>query len=211
MYLQRRAFTEFAHGESAPTIVTIDEGARALKIPKMQDFAERIQREGRKNRIQFLFATQGVSEILTSPIRNVLIEQTVTKIALPNRDAKGEVLRREYMEIGFSSEDVETIAEMDTYNVLIRSAYGVQVVKLNPMDFELAVYGGASNEDCVLVDSYVKQYGDTAWLSRYLLDAGHGEHVIAYAESLRSYAASVKDTLPTTPLSVPCPTEDMLV
>jgi type IV secretory pathway VirB4 component len=194
LYIQRRAFAEFARGDSVPTIVTIDEGARALKIPRMQEFAERIQREGRKNRIQFLFATQGVSEILKSPIRNVLIEQTVTKIAFPNRDAKGEVLRREYMEIGFSNEDVETIAGMDTYSVLIRSEYGVQVVRLNPMDFELAVFGGASNEDCAVVDSYIEQYGDTAWLSHYLLESGGGDHVVAYADALRSYAASVTES-----------------
>jgi hypothetical protein len=115
------------------------------------------------------------------------------------------------MEIGFLSEDVETIAEMDTYNVLIRSEYGVQVVKLNPMDFELAVYGGASNEDCALVDSYIKQYGDTAWLSHYLLDSDHSEHVIAYAEALRSYADSVKEHASPRPLSIPSQTEEMLV
>jgi hypothetical protein len=109
------------------------------------------------------------------------------------------------MEIGFSSEDVETISGMDTFSVLIRSEYGVQVIRLNPMDFELAVFGGASNEDCAIVDSYIERYGNTAWLSRYLLESGGGEHVVAYAEALRSYAESVKEPAPVRPPTLPAP------
>lgn len=185
LYLQRRAFAEFRRGDRAPTLVTIDEGARALKIPRMSDFAERIQREGRKNRVQFLFATQGVGEILASPIRNVLIEQTPTKIALANRDANGEEIRRGYLEIGFSSEDVATIASMGEYDALIRNEHGVQVVQLNPNEFELMVYGGASNEDRETVDAFRARFDAHEWLPRYLEERG-GSGISEYTTFLRS-------------------------
>jgi type IV secretion system protein TrbE len=191
LYLQRRAFAEFARGDHAPTLLTIDEGARALKIPRMQDFAERIQREGRKNRVQFLFATQGVGEILCSPIRNVLIEQTPTKIALANREANGEELRKGYLEIGFSADDVTSIASMGEYDVLIRNEYGVQIVQLNPTEFELLAYGGASNEDCDHVDSCIKRFGHNAWLSHYLKEKG-GDTAHKYADIIQSFSISTR-------------------
>jgi hypothetical protein len=201
--LQRRALAEFARGDSTPTLVTVDEGARALKIPKMQDFAERIQREGRKNRVQFTFATQGVGEIVRSPIRDVLIEQTVTKIAMANRDANGDVIRREYLEVGFSPDDVETIATMGEYDILIRNEYGVQVVRLDPGAAELSIYGGAGNEDCEIVDAYIRRFGAGAWVDPYLTDNGRPleDHP---NEAPYALAAPLPDNSPALAESVPC-------
>jgi type IV secretion system protein VirB4 len=185
LYLQRRAFAEFAAGDRLPTLVTMDEGARALKIAKMQDFAERIDREGRKNRVQFIFATQGVGEILESKIRNVLIEQTPTKIAMANRDAGGTELRKGYLEIGFTEDDVETIVAMGEFDILVRSEYGVQVVQLNPSEVELLIFGGASQDDCNTVDALIDQYGQEEWLPQYLLQAG-GPHLNEHVNELRN-------------------------
>ncbi|MFY9781034.1 MAG: hypothetical protein WAJ85_11060 [Candidatus Baltobacteraceae bacterium] len=204
LYLQRRAFTEFAAGDHSPTLVTMDEGARALKISKMQDFAERIDREGRKNRVQFVFATQGVGEVLESKIRNVLIEQTPTKIAMANRNASGAELRRGYLEIGFTDDDVETISRMGEFDILVRSDYGVQVVQLNPTDFELHVFGGASQEDCNIVDSLIERYGPEEWLPQYLLQIGGGA-MDTYANALRGLleASPAPSSLATLPLEEP--------
>jgi len=187
LYLQRRAFAEFARGGATPTLVTLDEGARALKIPNVANFAERIEREGRKNRVQFLFATQGVEEILQSELRSVFIGMTVTKIALHD-SAANTSLKQGYMEVGFTEADCATIAKLGAFQALVRTAYGVQVVEMNPTPLEIAILGGASAEDSRHVDDAIARYGRDAWLAHYL-EATTGASVQKQISALRMNTA----------------------
>jgi len=187
LYLQRRAFAEFARGGATPTLVTLDEGARALKIPNVADFAERIEREGRKNRVQFVFATQGIEEILKSELRDVFIGMTATKIAMRDTSANTS-LKQKYIDIGFSESDCVSIAQLDAYQALVRTAYGVQVVEMKPTTLEIAILGGASAEDARRVDDAIARYGRDAWLA-YYLEATIGANVQKQISALRMNTA----------------------
>lgn len=168
LYLQRRIFEACEEDRFMPTLVIQDEGARALKLPSIQGLAERLETEGRKYGIQYVFSAPGVGQVLNSSIRDILIEQTVTKIAFPNRDLLGsETLRAKYEEAGYSRDAISEIATMGEWEIWIQNELGAQVVTLNPMPFELAILGNASPDDRALVDQMIDAYG-TGWVPHYL-------------------------------------------
>jgi type IV secretion system protein VirB4 len=174
LYVQRRAFEQFAKGDSAPTLITMDEGARALKIPRAMDFAERVERESRKNRGQFIFVTQSADEVVNSDIASVLIEQTATRISFANRQLTRDNrrLRDQYLQVGFTEDDLDNIAELGEFDVLVRNEYGVQAMALAPTAVELALIGGASGEDCDLVDEMIRRHGPSWVEDGYLAACG---------------------------------------
>jgi type IV secretory pathway VirB4 component len=168
-YVQDRAFEEFAKHGTFPTWVPMDEGARILKVPRVDQFAERVEREGRKSRAQFCFATQSADEIVKSTIASVLIEQTVSKFLFANRQLsrKNKKIREQYLEIGYTEDALDVASELGEYDVLFMNEYGMQVIALAPLSIELALYGGASEDDCNVVDRLIKEHGKN-FVSAYL-------------------------------------------
>jgi hypothetical protein len=171
-YLELRSFLEIARLDDVPTLFDADEFARLMKLPNVAAYAERIEREGRKHRWNFVYATQGCSEILASSIRSVLVVQTPTKIAGANRDARIPDIAQQYQDCGFHPDDPAIIADLGEHDMLVRNQYGVQIVTLNPTAAELAIFGGASNDDCDFVDQCIQQYGLANAPSAYLRSFG---------------------------------------
>ena len=174
-YIELRSFWELARLDDVPTQFDADEFARLLQLPNVPEYAERIEREGRKHRWTFLFGTQGTGEIMASPIRGVLVQQTPTKIAFSNPDAAIPDFAKEYVSCGFHPDDAITIASLDEHDMLIRNQYGVQIVRLNPSDAEITLLGGASNDDCATVDRVIEQYGQEQAAAQYLRLFGRKE------------------------------------
>ena len=167
-YIQRKLFASWVDEVLAPRMILVDEGARAFKIRRLEEFGERIDREGRKNMAQFIFASQGTQEIIDSSIAKVLIEQTASKIAASNPNVRSNKdIADNYRKIGFTTDHINVIAELGEYDLLITNENGSQVVALMPTPLELAIFGGASEEDVALVDAMRKQHG-AAWLPAYL-------------------------------------------
>lgn len=184
-YAQDRAFQQFSKSDAVPTLVTMDEGARALKIPRVDEFVERIECETRKNRGQFIFATQSADEILKSSIASVLVEQTPTRISGANRDLvrSNKRLRDQYLQIGYSDEQLDIISGLGEFDVLVSNENGMQVMALAPLAVELALYGGASNEDCDVVDRLIAAHGKK-WVSAYLRERRDLLGLSEFAEAL---------------------------
>lgn len=167
-YIELRSFWELARLDDVPTQFDMDEFARILQLPNAPQYAERIEREGRKHRWTFLFASQGTNEIITSPIRSVLVQQTPTKVAFNNPDAAIPTFAKEYVDCGFHPDDPITIANLAEHDMLVRNQYGVQIVRLDPTEAEVALLGGASNDDCAVIDRIIDQYGQEQAAAQYL-------------------------------------------
>jgi type IV secretion system protein VirB4 len=193
-FVQRRAFAAFAQQPTSPRIITIDEGARSLRAHRMRDFAERIDREGRKHLTSLIIATQSASEVINSPIKDVLKEQTKTLIVARTPAARDPKTRDQYREVGFTEEQVSLIPDLEPFEMLIATELGHQIVRLLPTDLELAVYADASEEDHQRVDAAIAKAG-ARWFGPYCESRKDLPDMSEYVQALETL-----DQLAPTPL-----------
>ena len=165
-FVQRRAFAAFAKRPGEARIITIDEGARSMKAHRMREFAERIDREGRKHLTSLIIATQSAAEVINSPIAPVLKEQTATRICARTPAVRDPETRKQYREVGFTEEQVSLLPDLDPFSMLIANDNGHQIATLRPVPLEMAVYAGASEEDHQLVDAAIET-GGARWFPEY--------------------------------------------
>ena len=184
-HVQRRAYEAYETRPGVPRLSIFDEGARAIKSRRIADYKERQDREGRKHNVSSIFATQGPSEILKSDIGDAIIQQTATRISFGEPGAAQPKVRQQYLDVGFTEEEVELITTLNTFDFLISTTKGHQVVRLDPADLELAIYGGASDEDRQRVLSLYEEW-NAGWLAQYLDTHDEIPSVRAYSEGIRA-------------------------
>jgi hypothetical protein len=185
-HVQRRLWETCEQRPGRMRLAIFDEGARAMKSSRIADFKERQDREGRKHNISSIFATQTPKEIVESPIGDVIISQAATRFSYRNPAAKRGKMRQYHLDVGFTEEQTDIIAtELQKHEFLVASDKGHQIVKLLPTDMELAIYGGASDEDRELVESLYERYGPQ-WLPHYFDSANTPESLSNYSEGIRA-------------------------
>lgn len=193
--VQRRAYEAYESRPGVPRLKILDEGARAIKSRRMADYKERQDREGRKHNEASIFATQGPSEILKSDIGDAIIQQTATRISFGEPNAAQPKVRQQYLDVGFTEEEVELITTLNTHDFIISSTQGHQVVRLDPADLELAIYGGASDEDRQRVLALYEQW-NAGWLGHYLDSHATIPSVRAYSEGIRALEQGQPQEIP---------------
>jgi conjugal transfer ATP-binding protein TraC len=93
--------THIDQGKSQPTQIYIDECWELLKRPASLHLFEHFVRTLRKSRAGITFITQGLEEILNSPIASAILSNTATKIILQQRgdlDLVAKTLRLNHRE-----------------------------------------------------------------------------------------------------------------
>jgi type IV secretion system protein VirB4 len=148
-------------------ICWMDEFWKLLGDPTFQDFAKDGLKTARKKNGAFAFATQSVGDGLDSPIARDIVEQTATKIFLPNGEARPE----EYIDVlGLSEREyllIKQELEPGSRLFLVKQGNSSVVCELDlkGFDFELDVISGRSH-NVEIVRNIIAQVGDNPadWL-----------------------------------------------
>jgi len=164
LYLFHRV-DELLNGQRV--VVDIDEFWKALQDDAFKSFAQDGLKTFRKRNAFMVFGTQSPADALRSSIAHSIIEQTATKILLPNSDAK----RSDYCEgLGLTEAEFRLIKEdltPESRCFLIKQGHTSIVAKLdlNGMLDELSVLSGRA-ETLEVMEAAIAQAGTNpaAWL-----------------------------------------------
>lgn len=150
-------------------VVDIDEFWKALQDDAFRAFAQDGLKTFRKRNAFMVFGTQSPADALRSPIAHSIIEQTATKILLPNSDAK----RSDYCDgLGLTDAEYRLIREdltPESRCFLVKQGHTSIVAKLDlgGMPNELKVLSGRE-ETLVAMEEAMAAAGDdpAAWLAQ---------------------------------------------
>ena len=143
-----------------PAIIFIDEVWKPLKDKVAADEIENWERVIRKRGGLIALGSQSAKSIMKSSIGDVIVEQSPTKLFMPNRDADKE----SYVDgFGLSNKELQLIREMpdDSRCFIVKHGNDTVVAKLDlhNQDDLLAVLSG--REDTVeLLDRIREEFGD---------------------------------------------------
>ncbi len=168
MYLLQ-VMEELVNGERL--IYVISEFWKALDHEVFSDFARQKQKTIRKQNGLGIFDTQSPSDVIRHPIGRTLIEQSATKIFLPNPDA----LREEYVEgLGLSEAEFEVVQHLGVQGnrrFLVKQGRSSAICELDlsGLDDFITVLSGTT-DNVALLDEIRTRHGDDPgqWLPELL-------------------------------------------
>lgn len=174
--------------DGSPTLIVLDE---AWVMLDNEFFAAKIRewlKVLRKKNAAVVFATQSLSDVVSSPLRPVLQESCPTKIFLPNREAgTNEQTRDMYYSFGLSDRQVEVISRaIPKSDYYVVSPLGRRLISLALGQVALAFCGVSSPQDVTRVRELAAVNGDRwplIWLQERL-PANIRDGWIEYAERL---------------------------
>jgi type IV secretion system protein VirB4 len=167
-----------------PTLLVLDEAWVFLDDPL---FAPRLRawlKELRKYNVYVVFATQDVTDALSSPIAPALVANTATQILLPNPKAMTPQMRPAYERLGLSPGQVRLLSvATPKREYYLRNALGDRLFSLALSPLELALVGASTPTDHEFIDAALarSKASGRSFLHCYLGARGFG----SYAQSVR--------------------------
>jgi type IV secretion system protein VirB4 len=115
-----------------------------------------------------VLATQNLSDIFNSPIRDVVLESCPTKILLPNAEAANPASRQFYESLGLNEREIDTIQK----SIPKRQYYAVcpngrRLIGLGLEGVALSFVGVSGREEVQLVEEIIHRHGDR-WQAEWL-------------------------------------------
>lgn len=154
--------------DGSPTLVILDEAWLCLRHELFREQMRAWFRTLRKENAVVVLATQTVSDIYNSPIRDVVLESSPTKILLPNTEAMNPASREFYDHLGLNDREIEVLqkgrAKHDYYCV---SPLGRRMISLGLGRVALSFVGVNGVEERRSVEKLMEAYPDhwqTEWL-----------------------------------------------
>jgi type IV secretion system protein VirB4 len=172
LYLFRRIEKRL---DGSPTVLSIDEAWLALSHPMFQDkLREWLKLLRSKNCAVWMF-TQSLSDVFNSPIRDVIVESCLTKILLPNAEARNEASRGIYQVLGLNQRQIDIIASATPKrHYYYMSALGRRLFQLGLGGVALSFLGVSGKEDTALIDKFIAQHGER-WPAEWLRHRGYAD------------------------------------
>ncbi|MFW6012187.1 MAG: hypothetical protein ACOC92_00585 [bacterium] len=170
--------------DGSPTLIAVEELAGYLH---RELFAKRFTQyllEFRKKNAGLIMVNQNVTALLDSPLRSALLENTPTKIFLPNPAATEPSVAEAYRAVGLNDRQIEILATATPrHDYYVSTPLGARLFHLDLSPAALAILGLAGPVARQTVDEARETWGDE-WLPRYLEDLGHDD----FAQLLESPA-----------------------
>ena len=117
--------------DGRPTLVILDE---AWSFFEHEMFRERIRdwlKTGRKQNVAVVMATQSITDATSSDITAHLLESCPTRIFLPNPEAGGTLIAKDYEKLGLSPARIDLITRLEAKrDYYIQQPAGRRVVRL---------------------------------------------------------------------------------
>ena len=156
-----------------PTLLVVEELAGYLHRPR---FAQRFRSyllELRKRNAGLVFVAQNVSALLESPLRAAVLENTPTKVYLPNPSANEPAVAEAYRAVGLNDRQIDILAaatpRRDYY---VHTPHGSRLFQLGLSPAALAVLGLAGPTARQTVHDARTTWG-ADWVGPYLAELGH--------------------------------------
>ena len=155
--------------DGAPTLLVLDEAWLMLQHPLFQAKIREWLKVMRKANCAVVFATQEISDVGKSPIRDVIYQSCETKILLPNPDARTiETMYEQYRLIGLNERQIDLIShatkKRDYYYM---SALGRRLFTLGLGPVCLSFVGASGKDDVALARQLMAKHGQR-WPAEWL-------------------------------------------
>jgi type IV secretion system protein VirB4 len=158
--------------DGRPTLLILDEAwtliDNSLFAEKIRDWLKTL----RKKNAAVVFATQSVSDVLAKPITAAILESCLTKILLPNPEARSTVSSAAYKQIGLSERQIEILSyAVPKRHYYYMSPQGQRLFDLGLGPTALSFIGASGKEDLATVRRLGAAFGDD-WPAEWLWQRG---------------------------------------
>lgn len=178
LYLFRRIEKRL---DGSPTLVPLDEAWVYLRHPLFRERVRDWLKTLRKFNGAVLLATQNLSDIFNSPIRDVVLESCPTKILLPNAEAANPASRQFYESIGLNDREVEMVQKsIPKRQYYVVSPVGRRMIALGLGGVALSFVGVNGREERQQLEDVIEIHGER-WPAEWLRMRGLPEWA-AYLE-----------------------------
>lgn len=168
LYLFRRMEKRL---DGSPTFVPLDESWLMLTHPMFREKLREWLKTLRSKNANVLLATQEPSDVLNSPIRDVVLASCPVKILLANPDAAG-VQRAMYELMGLNDREVEIISTATKKrHYYYKSPLGRRLFSLGLGPVSMSFVGATGKEEISEARTLIKKYGE-AWPEEWLKALG---------------------------------------
>jgi type IV secretion system protein TrbE len=165
LYLFRRIEKRL---DGSPTLVPLDEAWVYLRHPLFRERVRDWLKTLRKFNGAVLLATQNLSDIFNSPIRDVVLESCPTKILLPNAEAANPASRQFYESIGLNDREIEMVQKsIPKRQYYVVSPIGRRMIALGLGGVALSFVGVNGGEERQQVEGAIELHGDQ-WPAEWL-------------------------------------------
>lgn len=148
--------------DGSPVLLVLDEAWLMLSHPLFQDKIKEWLKVMRKANCAVVFATQSITDVGNSPIRDVIYESCLTKLLLPNTEARtNEGCYQQYKLIGLNDRQIDMLSyatpKRDYYYM---SSVGRRMFRLGLGAVNLSFVGASGKEDVALARQLMGQHGE---------------------------------------------------
>ena len=165
LYLFRRIEKRL---DGSPTLIPLDEAWVYLRNELFRDYLRDWLKTLRKKNAVVLLATQNLSDIFNSKIRDVVLESCPTKVLLPNAEAGNPASREFYHSVGLNQREVEIVQmALPKRQYYVVSVEGRRLISLGLGGVALSFVGVNGQEERERVEVLMQQY-PIAWQSEWL-------------------------------------------
>lgn len=154
--------------DGRPTLLVLDEAWVMLANGVFGAKVEEWLRTLRKKNAAVVLATQSLTEVANSPVRDVILESCPTKILLPNPEAQNPMTSELYRNFGLTERQTEIVATAvpkREYYYLSPSGRRLFELALGPAT--LAIIGAGSKSDILEARKMIHQHRER-WTAEWL-------------------------------------------
>ena len=168
-----------------PTLIVIDEAWTALSHEMFQAKIQEWLLTLRKKNAAVVMATQNLSHIVDSPIRQTILDSCFTRILLPNPGARNEDMRALYMGyLGLNAKQVDLIASAVMkrhYYYAAPNSRNYRLFDLGLRDVALSFVGATGKDDLKAIRALQAEHGKL-WPGYWLRARGQESAGILWEE-----------------------------
>ncbi len=169
-----------------PTLVIADEAWVFLDHEMFRDKMKEMLKEFRKLNASLIFATQNLTDIYHSKIRDVILEQCFTKIYLPNPEAANESSKQIYSAFGLNNREINIIRRAQQKSqYFVSSPEGRRLFSLGLGKVTLAFVAASDPAEIAHVKDLMREYPDRRWVTAYVRERC-GDSWAEYHQRLRT-------------------------
>jgi type IV secretion system protein VirB4 len=167
--------------DGSPSLIVLDEAWVYLQNEMFKDKIRDWLKTFRKKNAAVVLATQSISDVINSPIRDVILESCPTKILLPNAEAGNDNSRQFYMQLGLNPREITMLqAAIPKRQYYFFSPVGRRLVSLGLGPVALAFVGVSDTESRQEVQRLIARNPRT-WQERWLRQRGLNSWADYYA------------------------------
>ena len=187
LYLFRRIEKRLT-GE--PTLVIMDEAWVALRNNLFREKLRDWLKTARKNNGVVIMATQNLSDIFNSPIKDVVLESSPTKVLLANAEAGNPASRTFYESLGLNQREIEIIqTALPKLHYYVATPLGRRLISMGIGKVALSFVGVSGADERGAAELVMEQNPEN-WQSDWLRKRGQGEWANWYDSQQSRYSAA---------------------